>query len=291
MKISFIPLFLLLCLFLALAGGCTNEGGEPYKLPDMQSVETPETSPNENGKIKSGEIVLCPEKDRLNHAYDHIRVEIVNNSSHSFSWFNEYDLFEKMEGDFVPVDDNGDDFTEKRAEDAVIKVVPSGETISARLYLGQLIDDGYTRPGVYKLQLPINEDVRAETTFEITDQYIPMDTGLSIGMESDVVDGDNEEPFWYFVHNDTEETIQVTLDVHIAHYESGKWVRLSPSQEYLEAHYNASLWSENCSPHTEWKGQFRLSLFDMIDTELAPGQYRLEKQILSEWYFFEFEVV
>ncbi|MCD8327132.1 MAG: hypothetical protein LUC90_10765 [Lachnospiraceae bacterium] len=59
----------------------------------------------------------------------------------------------------------------------------------------------------------INEEVSAEVLFEITDQYIPLDTGISIGMESDVVEGDSEEMFCYYVLNDTEETIQTTLGV------------------------------------------------------------------------------
>lgn len=284
-------LFLLLCSFLVLSEGCASIDGALSKLPDVQSAEWEMPTPNENEKIESGEIVIIPEKSILNHAYDHIRVDIVNNSPYSFSWFNEYNIFEETGRESVLIDDDGDGLTKKRADDAVAVIIPSGETVSGRLYLGEILDGNYTRPGTYKLQVPINEDVAAETSFEITNKYIPLDTNLSIRMESDVVENNSKENFSYFVQNDTEETIQVSLYVHVARYENGEWVRLSPSEKYLEIYYNASLWSENCAPHTKWKGLFQLSLPEMVDAEFVPGKYRLEKQMLFEWYFFEFEVV
>lgn len=282
-----------LCLPLAAAGGCADGAQAPSVPPDVRSAETTEAAaaPNENEKIHAGEIRVIPEKNVLNQAYDHIRVEIVNNSPYPFSWFYEYNLFEEVKGEYVLIDGDGDGITEKRAEDAAREVAGSGETVNDRLYLGQILDGGYARTGKYKLEIPINREVSEEVLFEITDQYIPLDTGLSIRMESGVYHADSSEAFRYFVRNDTAETVEIALAVHVARREDGKWTRLSPSEDYLEAHGSASLWSENCEPHTEWEGQFQLSLAGMLDEALVPGKYRLEKQILFDWYFYEFEVV
>ena len=101
---------------------------------------------------------------------------------------------------------------------------------------------------------------------------------------------DDTENFSYIIANNSDEKMQVTLAVGISKYKDGKWVPLSFSDKYYEAHYNASMWSEYLYPKSQRLQEFRMCLADMVDTKLTPGRYRLEKEIAFNWYYAEFEL-
>lgn len=101
---------------------------------------------------------------------------------------------------------------------------------------------------------------------------------------------DSKENFSYIISNNSDEGIEVTLAVGISQYKNGEWVRLPFSKEFNEVHYNASMWSEYLSPYSQRLQEFRMCLGDMVDAELTPGKYRLEKKIAFNWYYAEFEL-
>ena len=93
------------------------------------------------------------------------------------------------------------------------------------------------------------------------------------------------------VINNSDGPLQITLHVEIAQYKDGKWNRLPFTEKYWERHPTAAMWSEGCKAGSSMEQKFLLSLLDMIDSKLSPGKYRLEKEIMFDWYFAEFEVV
>jgi hypothetical protein len=101
---------------------------------------------------------------------------------------------------------------------------------------------------------------------------------------------DSKENFSYRISNNSDEGIEVTLAVGISQYKNGEWVQLPFSKEFNEVHYNASMWSEYLSPYSQRLQEFRMCLGDMVDAELTPGKYRLEKKIAFNWYYAEFEL-
>ncbi|MBQ2899077.1 MAG: hypothetical protein IJE28_04990 [Oscillospiraceae bacterium] len=101
---------------------------------------------------------------------------------------------------------------------------------------------------------------------------------------------DNTENFNYIIKNNSDEGMEVTLAVNISQYKDGEWVRLPFSEKYNEVHYNSSMWSEYLSPYSQRLQEFRMCLGDMVDAELTPGKYRLEKEIAFNWYYAEFEL-
>lgn len=101
---------------------------------------------------------------------------------------------------------------------------------------------------------------------------------------------DSKENFSYIISNNSDEGIEVTLAVGISQYKNGEWVQLPFSKEFNEVHYNASMWSEYLSPYSQRLQEFCMCLGDMVDAELTPGKYRLEKKIAFNWYYAEFEL-
>lgn len=101
---------------------------------------------------------------------------------------------------------------------------------------------------------------------------------------------DSKENFSYIISNNSDEGIEVTLAVGISQYKNGEWVQLPFSKEFNEVHYNASMWSEYLSPYSQRLQEFRMCLGDMVDAELTPGKYRIEKKIAFNWYYAEFEL-
>ena len=101
---------------------------------------------------------------------------------------------------------------------------------------------------------------------------------------------ENEENFSYIISNNSDEGIEVTLAVGISQYIDGEWVQIPFSQEFYELHYNASMWSEYLGPNSQRLQEFRLCLADMVDADLTPGKYRIEKKIAFDWYYAEFEL-
>ena len=101
---------------------------------------------------------------------------------------------------------------------------------------------------------------------------------------------DSKENFGYIISNNSDEGIEVTLAVGISQYKDGEWVQLPFSKKFNEVHYNASMWSEYLSPYSQRLQKFRMCLGDMVDAELTPGKYRLEKKIAFNWYYAEFEL-
>lgn len=80
----------------------------------------------------------------------------------------------------------------------------------------------------------------------------------------------------------------IQLDIKIARYEDGQWVRLPYSKQYERV--NAHMLSITLPPYTQHEQVFPLSLNEMVKGRLKSGKYRLEKQINRDWYFAEFEV-
>ena len=101
---------------------------------------------------------------------------------------------------------------------------------------------------------------------------------------------DSKENFGYIISNNSDEGIEVTLAVNISQYKNGEWVQLPFSKKFNEVHYNSSMWSEYLSPYSQRLQEFRMCLGDIVDAELTPGKYRLEKKIAFNWYYAEFEL-
>lgn len=101
---------------------------------------------------------------------------------------------------------------------------------------------------------------------------------------------DSKENFSYIIFNNSDEGIEVTLAVNISQYKNGEWVQLPFSKKFNEVHYNSSMWSEYLSPYSQRLQEFRMCLGDIVDAELTPGKYRLEKKIAFNWYYAEFEL-
>ena len=101
---------------------------------------------------------------------------------------------------------------------------------------------------------------------------------------------DSKENFGYIISNNSDEGIEVTLAVNISQYKNGEWVQLPFSKKFNEVHYKSSMWSEYLSPYSQRLQEFRMCLGDIVDAELTPGKYRLEKKIAFNWYYAEFEL-
>lgn len=101
---------------------------------------------------------------------------------------------------------------------------------------------------------------------------------------------DSKENFSYIISNNSDEGIEITLAVNISQYKNGEWVQLPFSKKFNEVHYNSSMWSEYLSPYSQRLQEFRMCLGDIVDAELTPGKYRLEKKIAFNWYYAEFEL-
>lgn len=101
---------------------------------------------------------------------------------------------------------------------------------------------------------------------------------------------DGKENFSYIISNNFDEAIEVTLAVGISQYKDAEWIPLPFSQGFYEVHYNASMWSEYLGPDSQRLQEFRLCLADMVDADLTPGKYRIEKKIAFDWYYAEFEL-
>ena len=101
---------------------------------------------------------------------------------------------------------------------------------------------------------------------------------------------DSKENFSYIIFNNSDEGIEITLAVNISQYKNGEWVQLPFSKKFNEVHYNSSMWSEYLSPYSQRLQEFRMCLGDIVDAELTPGKYRLEKKIAFNWYYAEFEL-
>ena len=224
----------------------------------------------------------------LNSAYDHVTIEITNNSG-DILWVDngKYNIYEKNGSDYVLIDDNNDGFTYNGKNNFV--AIEGKNTAKIRFYLGTLINEGYTKTGSYKIEIPISEDCAVTADFEITDEYISTNTGFAITCKEEYSVTDKNK-FGYTVINNSKEDAQITLSVIISQYKDGKWVRLPYSEEYYNIHGNAAAWSENLSSGSEQNQKFGMCLADMIDAELTPGRYRLEKEIAFDWYFAEFEL-
>lgn len=147
-----------------------------------------------------------------------------------------------------------------------------------------------TRAGNYRIEIPISAEKKLTVDFKIIDDSILLDTGISIHTLKDKYTIDNDAEFSYMITNHSQTTINVTLAVAISQYRNGQWVKLPFTNVYNELYYNATLSTNSCNANSQLKQSFKLSLVDMIDTELTPGRYRLEKEILFDWYFTEFEL-
>lgn len=249
-----------------------------------------EFSPLNNSKIRTDEITVTPTQEVMASTYDYIMLEITNNSKYQLYLNNgTYNIYKKNGTEYILIDTDNDGFTYN--EKNTLNAIEIQNTEQLYFYLGALIDNGtgYTRTGEYKIEIPLNENSVITAYFEITDETINPDTDISISCDEEYSIND-ERNFSYFIINNSEEDIEVTLSVGISQYKGGKWVRLPFSDKYYDIHYNAAIWSENLSAKSQRAQEFGLSLADMVDMELTPGKYRLEKQIGFSWYFAEFEV-
>jgi len=280
-----------LCSIMFVLTGCIS--GE--SSPSCDSVSPlPVISKNslidENSKIFNEDITIIPIKDKLNIAYTNLAVKITNNSPYPFTRYSTYRIYEEIEGKYFLVDNDGDGLTETKEKPT--EQIKPGETVTRSIYLGKITDDDfYSRPGRYKVEIPINENCVIPMEFEIVDDYIPLDTGISLLADKEQYSVKDDQPFTYTIINNSNEPLAVTLDIYIARYENGKWHRLPDSERYGEIYYHANMWSEKCPSGGTKKQEFSLSLPEMVGEKLSPGKYRLEKELFRDWYFAEFEVV
>ncbi|MEG0900000.1 MAG: hypothetical protein RSF40_09870 [Oscillospiraceae bacterium] len=261
--------------------GCGNENNDSQNpISNMSSSLADE---NYNLNIKTEDITVIPIRETMTTTYDHVMLEITNNSSYPLYLNNTYNIYEKIGDDYNLIDANNDGATYD-------EIINCGDSIKKRFYLGELITNDYTRAGNYRIEIPISAEKKLTVDFKIIDDSILLDTGISIHTPKDKYTIDNDAEFSYMITNHSQTTINVTLAVAISQYRNGQWVKLPFTDVYNELYYNATLSTNSCNANSQLKQSFKLSLVDMIDTELTPGRYRLEKEILFDWYFTEFEL-
>lgn len=274
-------ILLILFLFMIIFTGCGVENSDPQNPPS--NVQSSLANENCNLKIKTEDITVTPIRKTMSTTYDHVMLEIANNSSYPLHLNDTYNIYEKIDDKYVLLNANNDETT-------CDEVINSGDSIKKSFYLGELITNDYTRTGKYKIEIPINMENKLTADFEIINDYILLDTGISIETPKDRYSIDNDEEFSYMIINNSQNTINVTLAVIVSQYQDGQWVRLPFTDKYKEVHHNATLWAESCQANSQLEQVFRLSLVDMIDKKLTPGKYRLEKEMFFDWYFAEFEL-
>lgn len=271
-----------LCLLCVLCGICIVKNNVSF---------TDKANPSwNNEKINPDEVTAVPAQEVLPSASDFIMLDIINNSEYPlYLDCGAYNIYEKTENGYVLVDEDKDGFTYYGKIN--IKAVENHSTNQIYFYFGVLTDSesGYTRLGNYKIEIPLNEYSVIAADFEITDETLNPDTGISIACDAEYPAGSGDN-FSYTVINNSKEDINVTLSVIISKYQDGKWVRLPLSEKYYNSHDSASLWSENLPSGNRRTQEFSLSLAEMVGIEITPGKYRLEKQIGFSWYFTEFEI-
>ncbi len=289
MRRQILPLALSVLLLLA---GCSSGGGSsPSRGPAISfPIESIEPLVDENGLISKEDIMITPVREKINIAYTELAVEITNNSIYPFIWYNEYNIYEEVNGEYVLVDKDGDGITEVRGNS--YEQIDSGKTVQQSIYLGKITDDDfYSRLGKYKLEVSVNPECVISLEFEVVNDYIPPDTGISIQAGKEQYSTKDKEPFSYTITNKRQDHLSVTLGVHIARYKDGKWERLPDSRKYKEMYYWANMYSVSLNAGSTREQKFDLPLSCMVGKRLSPGKYRLEKKMLWEWYFYEFEVV
>lgn len=266
-------------------------GSSPSSGPVISfPIESIEPLVDENGLISKEDIMIMPVREKINIAYTELAVEITNNSIYPFTWYNEYNIYEEVNGEYVLVDKDGDGLTEARGNS--YEQIDSGKTVQQSIYLGKITDDDfYSRLGKYKLEVPVNPECVIPLEFEVVNDYILPDTGISIQAGKEQYSTKDKEPFSYTITNKRQDHLSVTLDIHIARYKDGKWDRLPDSRKYKEKYYWANMYSESMNVGRTREQKFDLPLSGMVGKRLSPGKYRLEKKMLGEWYFYEFEVV
>lgn len=285
-------------VILFLCAGCTDGESASSKPPMGGSSGGSSTSGNtlsaqrvleHNAKIQAEDISIVAIKEILHPAYDHVLVEITNNSPYPLYFYPLYKIFEETGEKDVLVSSNEVELTD--IDEDFADVIHSGETVKRSVYLGDLLSDEYTSTGNYKIELQFHAENKKTIQIEIVDAYTPLHTGISIEPSKSQYTRGDDEAFSYMIKNNSEAGFDTTLAIIIAQYQEDKWVRLPLTKKYYELHHNASLWSESCMENSQKKQEFLLSLADMVDNNLPVGNYRLEKQIGFDWYFAEFEVI
>ena len=284
----------LIVVVLALTGCSSGGGSSPSRGPD-QPAGLPSSSEepfiDENDKIAKEDISVTLKREKVNIAYEALSLNITNNSLYPFAWYAEYNIYEEVDGEYLLVDDDGDGRTKIRSSTGWHIPIEPGKTTGVGVLLWDIRDDDYARPGKYRLEIPINAEYIIPLDFEVVDEYIPVDTDISIRASKPQYTTKDKDMFYYTVVNNTEESLQFTVDIHIARYKNGTWERLPKSKKYKEMYHYANMYSVGIGPGSTMNQEFSLTLSGMVGKRLTPGKYRLETNLGGEWRFNEIDVV
>ncbi len=283
-----------ICMIVFLFSGCTIGESSPSRgadLPTDFASESEKSFLDENDKIGKEDISITLKREKVNIAYEDLNLSITNNSLYPLAWYAEYNIYEEIDGEYLLVDDDGDGMTKVRRNSDWQQLIQPGETVGASVFLWKIRDKDYARPGKYRLEIPINAACMISLDFEVVNEYIPVDTDISIQAGKEQYSAKDKDLFYYTIVNNSEQKLPVTLDVNIARYKNGAWERLPKSKKYTEMYYWANMYSESVAVGNTKKQEFTLTLSGMVGKKLTPGKYRLEKNIKGDWFFYEFEVV
>ncbi|MBS4784634.1 MAG: hypothetical protein KH009_00810 [Clostridiales bacterium] len=276
--------FGILLLILFILTSCSIE----YSiLPQSTELDSSGTiSQNENSKMDINNLSISLVRNEINPAYDHIMVTIENNSPYPFTWDPDCILYEKRNEEYILL--NQTDKQSAVENSAMADQITGGQTVQRRIYLRKLFQNDYISPGEYRIVLLVNSNYSIPLDFKISEDYTPIDTGISI--ETEQIYHPEATYFRYTVFNHSQEILNITSDFQISRYEHDKWTRLQFSDRFWEKYYHSNTWSDPCDIDSSLERYFDMGLSQIVTENLLPGKYRIEKEIMFDWYFFEFEV-
>ncbi len=240
----------------------------------------------DNSKIDTEDIEVAVVREKIPTFYDYIKLEITNNSQYFLCWNGIYNIYEKTEAGYVLIDGDGDGVTSPKNQ--LTEVIESGKTVIKVLRLDGIITENSAKIGEYKIEIPLAEDKFLTAEFEVTEEDLPFDSEIEIVFPADEFAIDSEEYFSYTLINNSENDLGVSLSLIISKYEDGEWVRLPIIQQYDGINYPSAIPQLLLPAGGKAEQEFWLSLADIVDAELTPGKYRMEKEIFHDWYFVEF---
>ncbi len=275
--------FLLILAFLLFTfSGCESETD---KSPNSFSEE--DIIPY-NFEIDPKDISFVSFTKTICTEYKYAVVEITNSGSEEFYLGNAYRLYEKTEDGYILIDSRSEN--KNSGEDKIYGLIESGKTQKEIFSLECITDGEFSKVGEYKIEIPFNNEVCLSAEFKIIDEPVSVDKGIALELPKDRYSAESDEDFYFTVKNNSENDFGVTFGLIISRYENGEWVRLPVIGRYDDREFSELTSSEVIFANTEHEQKIYQSLAEIVDAELTPGKYRLEKELYWDWYFAEFDI-
>lgn len=189
---------IVLALFFLSLTGCVQSSGSPSMAPngaEWSPVE--EIFIVENNKnIKSEDISAVCLREVMTTTYDSITLELTNHSDYPFYLTDTYNVYKKTEEEYRLIDPDSDGKT--YFNDVVRLTIESGTAQKVFFHLFDLIPEGdsYIPAGEYKLEIPIFGEETITAEFKMVDDYISLDTGISLKLPQNKYLAKSDEAFF-----------------------------------------------------------------------------------------------